>query len=462
MKNFSLSLYAFHLRHTLTELPGEVVTDANLLWENLVKVGESSLTFVGLKDLRSKLICYQNGEYEPKREIGRIPERLIDAQDLNLGSLPTPEGFKINANLQPFLLNDTYAVDLTLVSEPSDTPIDIPQLQHFKPSSLLPSHIQASLGQTLSIYGEVDPTEDCDTLAEKLTIALVAGTNLNPVRTQQGELFGSLLFEYQALDPDEPNNPAKQCHILIVINKSQAATAILATEAYNWFINFLCSYHKILFIYQLARQRYRDARIIYSDLENKIQKFNSLISENKTQLSGLKSLMREIPQKNFDYTRCLQDLQTHHTAITTNITNYKICLDKIQTIDSGNSPQSWQDFINKDSKKWQEQIQTDINYLTPGQELFGQLVDTIRGIVETEQTERDRSLENTIQVLGIGFGGGAIASGVFTTHIDKINLPIVQKHPLYASLLLSVLFTFFFIGIGWLITQRQYHPRDKK
>ncbi|MEH2215236.1 hypothetical protein [Nostoc sp.] len=51
MKNFSLSLYAFHLRHTLTELPGEVVTDANLLWENLVKVGESSLTFVGLKDL---------------------------------------------------------------------------------------------------------------------------------------------------------------------------------------------------------------------------------------------------------------------------------------------------------------------------------------------------------------------------------------------------------------------------
>ena len=149
-------------------------------------------------------------------------------------------------------------------------------------------------------------------------------------------------------------------------------------------------------------------------------------------------------------------------AITTNITNYKICLDKIQTIDSGNSPQSWQDFINKDCKKWQEQIQTYINYLTPGKELFGQFVDTIRGIVETEQTESDRSLENTIQILGIGFGGGAIASGVFTTHIDKINLPIVQKHPLYASLLLSVLFTFFFIGIGWLITQRQYHRRDKK
>ena len=455
VKNFTLSLYAFHLRHTLAEFPGEVVADANLLWENLVKVGEGSLTFIGLKDLRSKLICYQNGKYDPKREIGRIPERLIDAQDLDLGSLPTPEGFKINANLQPFLLNDTYAVDLTLVPESPNISIDIPQLQHFKPSSLLPSNIQTSLGQTLLIYGEVDPTENCDTLAKKLAIALVAGTNLNPVRTQQGELFASLLFEYQALDPDEPDNPAKQCHILIVINNSQAATATLAAKAYDWLLNLLCSYHKILYIYQLARQRYRDARTIYSDLENKIQKFNSLISKNKTQLSDLKSLMGEIPKKNFDYTRCLQDLQTHHTAITTNITNYKICLENIQTIGRVNSPQSWQDFVNKDCKKWQEQIQTDINYLTPGQELFGQFVDTIRGIIEIKQSESDRSLENTIQILGIGFGGGAIASGVFTTHIDKINLPLVQKHPLYASLTLSIIATLIFIALGWLITKRK-------
>ncbi|MFN6495483.1 MAG: hypothetical protein RMX65_000225 [Nostoc sp. DedQUE01] len=183
----------------------------------------------------------------------------------------------------------------------------------------------------------------------------------------------------------------------------------------------------------------------------------------------------------------------NYTAITTNITNYRICLENIQTIDSGNSPQSWQDFINKDCKKWQEQVQTDINYLAPGQELFGQLVDTIRGIVETEQAEsdrkqaerdkeqakqqtksdreqaeRDRTLNNTIQILGIGFGGGAIISGVIVQHINKINQPLTAispdnpPHPFYASLLLSLLATLFFIGIGLLITKRQYYPRDKK
>ncbi|WYL95863.1 MAG: hypothetical protein HEQ35_20435 [Gloeotrichia echinulata IR180] len=40
MNNFTLSLYAYHLHHTLTELLGEVVADANLLWENLANLGE--------------------------------------------------------------------------------------------------------------------------------------------------------------------------------------------------------------------------------------------------------------------------------------------------------------------------------------------------------------------------------------------------------------------------------------
>lgn len=117
--------------------------------------------------------------------------------------------------------------------------------------------------------------------------------------------------------------------------------------------------------------------------------------------------------------------------------------------------------MNKDCQKYQAQIQTNINYLTPGQDLFRQLVDTIRGIVETQQAERDRTLETTIQILGIGFGGGAIVSGVVVQHIDKISQPLVaispdnQFHPFYASLLLSILATFFFIGLGWLITKRR-------
>ncbi|MEH2252479.1 hypothetical protein [Nostoc sp.] len=455
MKNFSISLYAFHLHHTLTDAPSEVVADANLLWENLAKLGENCFPFHGLKDLRSKLICYQNGKYDTKREQGRQTEWLTDSGSVDLGSLATTEGFKINANLQPFLLNDTYAADLTIFPESPNISIDVPQLQYFQTTQLLPSNIQASLGQILWIYGEVDPNENCDALADKFAVALVAGTNLNPVRINHEEIFGSLLFEYQANEPNELDNHTKQCQICIVINNIQSPTIQLAEKAYDWLLNLLCSHHKILSIYHQARQRYKEARALYSYLEKNIQEFNNLISKTETQIYDLQKLLSEIPQNSLDYTRCLQDLQTHYTAINTNITNYRTCLEKITAINSGDSPKSWENFLDKDCKKLQEQIQTDINYLSPAQDLFGQMVDTIRGLVETEQAERDRSLENTIQILGIGFGGGAIASGVFTTHIDKINLPLVQKHPLYASLTLSIIATLVFIVLGWLITKRK-------
>jgi hypothetical protein len=461
VKNFTISLYAFHLRHTLSNAPGEVVEDANLLWENLVKLGKSALPFPVLKDLPSKLIySYQNGVYEPHRERVRKTQSLTDVGVLDLGSLPTTEGFKIHGNLQPFLLNDTYAVDLTLIPESSNLSINIPQLQHFSTNYLLPSHIQASLGQTLWIYGEVEPNEDCDALAEKFATALVGATNLNPVRTFQGELFGSQLFEYQATDSNEPDNPTKQCQILLVINNNSASTVTMAEKAYDWLLNLLCAFHKIRYIYYQARTRYQDARKIYSYLEKTIQKFNSPVTQTPIPTKELEKILAEIPQKSLDYNICLQDLQIHSTALLTNITNYRICLEEIASLTGVNNPQFWVDFLNKDCQKYTEQTQIYINYLTPSQQLFQQVVDTIRGIVETRLQESARSLEQKIQIIGIAFGGGAIVSGVVTQHIDKPFTPINVKypfHPMVSSLFWSILATIAFGLLAWFVTKSQYN-----
>jgi len=106
-----------------------------------------------------------------------------------------------------------------------------------------------------------------------------------------------------------------------------------------------------------------------------------------------------------------------------------------------------------------------LGYFRHGSELLGKAIDTIRGIVEIEQAERDveqakrdRTLETTIQIIGIGFGGGAIASGVIVSHIDKINQPLAalspdnQPHPFFASLILSFLAVLLFSGVGWFIS----------
>ncbi|MDJ0532597.1 MAG: hypothetical protein QNJ70_08890 [Xenococcaceae cyanobacterium MO_207.B15] len=440
MNNFTISLYAFHLHHTLTDAPNEVDTDANLLWENLAQLGEGSLPFSGLKELRSKLICYQNGIYYPLGEQGRQTEWLTDFGRVDLGSISTTEGFKINANIQPFLLNDTYAADLTFFPESPNISIDVAQLQYFQPVCLLPSKIQASLGQTLWIYGEVDANENCQELANKCAVALLARTNLNPVLVKQGEFFGSLLFEYQAPDPNDPQNFIKESHILICLNNSQAQTLQLAGKAYDSLLNLLCCYHKILYIYQQACKRYPEARVIYSYLEKKIKEFSNLIADDQIQLPKLKELLAEMPQKSLDYARCLQDLQAHHTAITTNISNYKTCLEQITTIGK-DSPKFWQDFLNRADKQWQQQIQTCLYYLTPGQNLFDQMIETIRGIVEVEQAEHDRRLERTVQVVGTGLAVGAIVASSSPNSLrDSPPLPPFAAstlHPFFFSFLVS-------------------------
>ncbi|HAZ49572.1 MAG TPA: hypothetical protein DDW76_31800 [Cyanobacteria bacterium UBA11369] len=52
----------------------------------------------------------------PKRQV-RTQPRTRTTSSIDLGSISTTEGFKIQGNLQPFRLHDTYAVDLTLSPE---------------------------------------------------------------------------------------------------------------------------------------------------------------------------------------------------------------------------------------------------------------------------------------------------------------------------------------------------------
>ncbi|MEQ8998632.1 MAG: hypothetical protein RID53_19205 [Coleofasciculus sp. B1-GNL1-01] len=421
MKNFYLSLYAFHLRHTLTDAPNKVDPDADCLWDNLTNLGH----FPGLNTLKSQLICYTKNTYIPENE----PEQtswlqLTNPPKINLGSIPTADGFKINANLQSVRINGTYAIDLTLFPDSPQLDITIPQLQHFRPESLLPATIQASLGQTLWVYAEVDAQTDCASLAEQCATALLANTSLNPSLQHQDTLFRSHLFEYLAKEPSEPDNPAKEYHILISLNNTQSPTPKLAADAYDWLLQLLCCHHKLRYINHQSRQRYPDARHLYSQLEQQIQTLPNLTTNPQTRLDALKNLLNQIPPTSLDYARCLRDLRAHQTAMETNITNLEECQTQIKAI--GNIPQFWDEFL-KASHIWKQQIQTDINYLSPGQDLFGQMLETVRGIVDLDQAERDRTLDQKLQnlelwiaVVGTGLAVSGISSQVDSQPIQTL------------------------------------------
>lgn len=272
-----------------------------------------------------------------------------------------------------------------------------------------------------------------------------------------GNLFGSPIFEYD----NGEEEPSEQCHILVWLNR-HPETVKLLQKIYRSFLNLLCCRSKILFAYHQARWCYHQTRKLYAELENEVQLFKKLPNQAEERLEELKRQLTQMPPKMFEYSRYLRDIEDHKTAIATNAKNYKLWLEKIRESSlEGDDLEFLANFLSQTCQRFQNQIQVDLSYLTPGQQLFEQMLGTIRGIVEIEQAQSDRSLERTFQVLGSAFGGGAIVSGVVTQHIEKPFVPINFKypvHPLVLSLLLSILATVVFGGVAWLVTQ----PKSKK
>ena len=458
MKNFTISLLAFHLHSRFLEDSKTNHQEGKLLWENLAQLGEKSLPFLELKSLREKLICYdQNGNYNLGfKSLENNWWMTKSKQTIDLGLIEI-ENLKIEGNLQPFILNDTYAADLTLTPKSSEEKLDISQLKQLPIKNLLPSSIQPSLGETFLIYGEIDPEINPQEIADECIENLFNPAQIKPLFLNQSELFKSLLFEYQATELNNQNQPFK---ILVLLNNSRAETLKPAEKSYEWILQLLCCRHKINFIHQESRNLYPQARKSYDKLETQMENFSKITEDPKTRLESLKQILEKIPKDYLYYSRYVRDLKTHKTTLETNIKNYEICLEKIKKISE--IPPYWQEFLDKTSHLRHIQIETYINYLSPGQQLFEQLVNAIRGIAETDQLESDRHLERTIQIIGIGLGtGGIIASS--TGHIDvpltfKSTGKLETIHPVILTLILSILATLLAGGITWHFTK----PKNKK
>ena len=144
-------------------------------------------------------------------------------QTIDLGIIEI-ENLKIEGNLQPFILNDTYAADLTLIPKFSEEKIDISQLKQFPIKNLLPSSIQPSLGETFLIYGEIDPEINPQEIADKCIENLFNSAQIKLIFLNQSELFNSLLFEYEATEINRDNNQSQSFKILVLLKNSQTET----------------------------------------------------------------------------------------------------------------------------------------------------------------------------------------------------------------------------------------------
>jgi hypothetical protein len=484
IKNPSLTLYAFHLR---TDMTKEVVTDADHLWEKLTQLSDN-LSMPELQTLPEKLICYKNGKYHPAGEQGQRTDYLELIQperELRFSSV-VQDDLTLSGSLYPLRLHDTYAVDFTVFFKNQDKQeaVDIKHLRRFNPKDcLMPSHIQASLGQTLLLYAEPFEGAIADKdLADECVKALLQeeGKNLtgfqnlsglgHPSLSNQAKLFGSPIFEYETIPQLDAPHPNERTHILVWLGKP-VKTLELAEKANFDLINLLSCRHKILFAYYQAHQSNHLARQIYKALDNKSEQLHQLPKAQEKRLALLEAILNNTSDDTFEYARHLRNLDDHRTTIQTNSTNYAKWLEHIRGFCLPVDHLTFLDeFYAHTCQHHQQQIDVYLNYLKPGHHLFEQVTTTILGLVhigeQKQQMIRARKFEFLITFIGAAVGTGAISATVIpeppnlidlVSHFfDMVQLPLFEMPQWFNNIvppenILNVMFHLFIGGVTALV-----------
>jgi len=427
INNPSVTLYAFHLR---TDMATGVVADAAHLWEKLAQLS-NYFSIPELQQLPEKLICYQNGNYHPDGELGQRTNylELIQYKPAELRFSPvTQDELTLSGSAYPLRLHDTYAADFTVCYQ--NQAVDVNQLHRLNPEGcLMPSHIQASIGQTLLLYAE--PLKLKNALAAKMfadeCVKALLQVAKPPFLSNQGILFGSPIFEYEAIPKfDAPPHPNELTHILVWLRKHQQ-TLELAGKANRWLINLFNCRNKILFAYHQAYQSNDSARQIYNALDNKSQQMHQLPKAQEKRLEVLETVLNNTSDDTFAYAQHLRNLDDHRTTIQTNTTNYAKWLEYIREISLPTDDLTFlDDFHNKTSQHHQQQIAIYFDYLKPGHQLFEQLTTTILGLVhigeQKQQMIRARKFEFLITFIGAAVGTGAISATVIPEPPNLVEL----------------------------------------
>jgi hypothetical protein len=397
VNNPSLTLYAFHLCQSLSEGSEQMKPDANHLWEQFVKLGKE-LKIDTLKSFKS-VLEEKAVEQSYQNKHSHLPLELLGTQRTLEFQLPVESSIpQVSGEIYPLRLHDTYGVDLTLRYE---KPVDVVQLSQLNPNGFLLSNwIRPSLGETLLFFAEPsNPIADYQALADDCVAALLSQTpQPQPICIAQGKLFGSPIFEYD----NEQEDPFQYCHLWVWFNTHENTLETIGETA-DYVMNLLCCRHKILFAYHQARSCYWEARKLYSQLENEVQIFNSLPADLGERLDKLKALLTTISPIAFRYSRLLRDMHDNIQSIITNTENYSRWPQKIfqKSLEkfADDDLKFLENFRDRTCQRLQQQIQTDLNYLSPGQEMFQQAIAISRGLVEIDQAERDRQRQDQLRRL---------------------------------------------------------------
>lgn len=313
----------------------------------------------------------------------------------------------------PLWNKDSYILTLNIrrPQKENEDAVEISRLREFNPDGcFLPKLMESNLGQTLLITAFLNLEQQQKHQNDLRELAEACYRNFTSIKPDQilefnrvDDLFGSPIFEYSI-----PGYPTEYGHFLIWFFFSET-TSEKFSETYQQFSDIFFYRSKIVKAYQLSREDYEDGLQLCQQIGEEIGSLKQLSDEGmltSAELLLLNQKLKQLLQKTLKYSQLLRNLQFYRTTIEINADKYREKLKQIQNLFPSQNSLKPDDlsflkqFGQDDCSQFQAQIQANLNELLSGATLLDQTISTIRGMVEIDNAERGRSLENTIQAVG--------------------------------------------------------------
>ncbi len=407
----NVHLFSFHLIHGSTnDWQVDTNYDSELLWNKC-------------RDIFAKF--HIDKELKIRKVSGDCRVNLLEETTKNNILFPLEGKIFLNTEKQigitgcacALQIYDSYALGLNLRIPELDEKgekteeVELDILKHFNPDQcFLPHQIKSSLGQTLLLTVWLSPEQQQDSslwreIADEYVQTFLGEVQENcPPLYQEGQLFGSPIFEYGI-----PSQTHVYGHSLVWLFLGEIANGKYTAKAdknlslfYQEFIDLFFYRCKVIKAYQISREVYKDIFRGYQNIKQAINGIEQNISNqaqnlSETEMSDLKNKLKAMPKLALQYSDGLRDLEKYRLTIEINTKNYTEKLRQIQEKSPNEDLSFLSVFNQKVCGKFQEQIQVDLGYFVPSSDLIDKAISSIRGIVEIEQAERDRALEKALR-----------------------------------------------------------------
>jgi len=446
LKHLTLDLFVYDLHDGLGETNARIEKRRTAFWSRLYPQGLPS-------DLLSQIMQRESQDSNLIELLGN--QRFLP--------FPKPE----DGYFYPLLLGDTY---LTLIDSSGDLcwqgkPQPVEHLSQIRqsleqrrdhPTEKRPHH-PAEIGQSWLIWGQwVTADGDAEAIAQACYQSLMPEAPWIATEPVAGHWQGATLFEQW--------HPAH--HTLIALFPPDHNLKAI-TKLQRHLAHLLSFRHKILWTYGQSRRLKTTLKQSSSQIQALVDRLPTHLATDRPPLQNLQTDLTTALSLFASYSEQISYLEEHQHTIETNLTNYRDRLETMQREDPAADLRFLREFATYGREKYLKQLSSDYRGLSAGLRLLENTISAIAGISQLEQSKRDRRLNQTIAIAGVGVGTASATASLInpvTTHLLNGDAPTPTASPSQIfglSLFLS-------LGIGciaaliaallWKSWQRQTSP----